>query len=354
MDLEAKLKEKFKGKLFSATDAFWHTDFLQCGIPAIDKALGNGIGYGRVAEFYGPWSTGKTMLLYYYLAANQRKGGKSILFEAEGAFSEDFYATLGGDPNSLLVYPADTVEDVFDAIVSICELMKAEAKAGNLTPVLIGWDSIACTGTKHLMEAGMEKRDMSKAGAMSTGCQLVRNHLHDTRVAIIATNQTRTMIGSMSSETHTPGGDAWRFLCSQRLELDLDGGYKGCMIQAREEDQKVDIGKWTKGKVTKNKLAAPFGRFSLPIYVQEGLSHPIWDRPLKLGIDIEETLFQMYSKGHWKLPSKKLVIEQNGAWWKLEETIAPGYKNWMKKDWLEVLAKFPQLRTLPYDSAEAA
>ena len=347
-DLASDLKGIFKGKLFNATDAFWHTDFLRTDIPAIDTALGGGVGYGRVSELYGNWSSGKTLLLYRLLANNQKAGGKSILFEAEGAFSPDFYAALGGDPDTLLVYAADTVEEVFDGVVSVCGLMAKYAKAGNATPVAIGWDGIAATGTKHLQEVGMDKRDMSKANAMSTGCQLVRGHIKECRVAFIATNQTRDKIGSNDSQTHTPGGVSFPFLASQRIELMFDGGTKSSLIYARKAEGEGEIGRWVRGKVVKNKLGPPFGQFMLPIYVHEGFLHPEWEYKTKLGIDETEALFYMYLRGTWTPPSRKPVIENIGAWYKFSEELFPNAKKFQKVDWLEVLAEYPQLRTLPY------
>lgn len=346
VDILSSLQTAFEGTMFRASDAFWHTDFLRTGIAGVDYALGGGFGYGRLAELYGRWSSGKTMLLYKALANNQKMGGVSALWEAEGAFSPDFYASLGGNPETLLVYPVDTVEDAFSGFVKVCDLMAEAAKKGDKTPVAMGWDGIAATGTKHLLDVGMEKRDMSKANAMSTGCQLITTLIKSTRVALIATNQTREKIGDMDSSIHTPGGNAWPFHSSQRVLLEFAGGTKGSLLL---DGNNEPIGRWVTGQVTKNKLGPPFKKFMLPIYVVNDEPHPVYpDKKTHVGIDEDEALFYFYAKKTFMLPNKEAVME-HGAWNSLHPSIAPGFKKFMQRDWPEVLEKFPILRTLPYD-----
>lgn len=356
MGFEEELNTAFKGAMHRANQSFWHTDMLPSGLPSLDHALGGGFGYGRIVELYGDWSSGKTMVLYYALANNQKLGGTSILFEAEGAFNAEFYAKLGGDPDTLWVYPVDTVEEVFDGMVTIVKTVGKNSKKGSDRPrVAIGWDSIAATGTKHLLEAGMEKRDMSKAGAMSAGTQLVTTQIKESRICVIATNQTREKIGSNDSATHTPGGKAWPFHSSQRVELQFDGGSKGSLIWSAEKDA-VEIGRHIRGCITKNKLAAPFGRFSLPIYVKEGFWHPLgYNCGIEVGIDSRESLFYLYRDKNCTLEGREAVFTSpSSGWYELSEKIAPGYKKWQKKDWLEVLDAYPVLWTLPYEGLPSA
>jgi RecA/RadA recombinase len=348
--LAKALQNVFQGTLYKASDAYWHTDFLSTLIPAVDNALGGGFGYGRVSEIFGDWSAGKTLLLYYALIGNQKAGGTSILFESEGAFTPSFFEALGGNPKKLLLYSADTVEDVFDGFMAICRLMSS--RTDDDTPIAVGWDSIGATDTKHSQDTKMEKRDMSKPGQMSRGTRKVTNAIKKCRIALIATNQTRDEIREdrrAGGLPHTPGGKAWPFHSSQRVLLEYDGSEEGSMILCRDETYK--IGRMVKGTTVKNKLASPFGEFLLPIYVKEGFKHPIFDEETKTGIHIDESTFYMYTKGHYLRPDKDLVVKA-GSWCSLHEEFNHG--NFRRREWPSVLEKHPELRTLIYDTRDGA
>lgn len=350
MGVLEELAKAAKGALHRADDKFWCTDMLPCGIAAVDWCLGGGVGYGRVTELIGAWSSGKTMLLYLFLAQNQRMGGVSILFEAEGAFNEDFYRKLGGDPSTLWVYNLETVEQLFDSIEVICD---AKMKSKDQKPYALGWDSIAATATKHLMETDMGVRDMSKANAMDQGCKKIRSKLEETKIAVISTNQTREKIGSMDSAVHTPGGNAWPFLASQRVHLQFDGGDKSSKILSR--DGTVEIGRWTKGKVIKNKLATPFGEFILPIYVEDGHWHPEYEEGTIIGIHAIESLFYNYLRKRIYLPDKTAIVElHDGGWYTISNRALPGgSKKFRKSEWPQIVKEYPWLLTYPYDQKTA-
>lgn len=335
-----RIAKSLKRPVRLATDPFWETARLESGLAPLDHALGLGWGRGRAAELFGNWSSGKTMVLYITLAENQRRGGISILGEAEGAFDEEFFVKLGGDPSTLIVENVDTVEELFGFVDTICKTATLGEK------IVIGWDGIAATSTKHLAEVGMDKVDMSKPNAMNRGCQLIRSHLKDKGVCLITTNQVREKIGSNDSATHTPGGNAYPFLCSQRVELRFDGGSKGSLIYSR--DGKLQIGRWVRGMVVKNKLGPPFTMFKLPIYVVAGQWHPEFDYATSLGIDKIEALLVHYVSGGYKLPDGTFVVSQASGWHKLNPQIGDE-PSFYAKGWPDILAKYPILWRLVYD-----
>jgi len=320
----------------------------------VDHGLGGGFGYGRTIELYGNWSSGKTMLLYYALANNQRFGGDSILIESEGAFDDDFFATLGGDPSKLLVFADDetsTVERVFKLIEQIC--LKV-SKLGGSRPVCVGWDGIAATGTDHLEEKGMDVVDMSHPKMVSQGCKLVTNKIHKAGICVIATNQTRENYKTKDSEPTTPGGKAWKFHASQRLELKFDGGTKTSIIT---DSNDFELGRWVVGYVSKNKLATPFARFRLPIYTATGLPHPVYKgRKTQLGIDTDQTLFSYYQIGRFFVNDKceRVVVSagDKGGWFLLHPSIDKSQTKFHAGDWPKKLEQFPKLKTLLYDDLE--
>ncbi|TXH17550.1 MAG: hypothetical protein E6R03_03790 [Hyphomicrobiaceae bacterium] len=369
--LSKAFSSKKLGDVYRGGDALWATDFAPSGIAAVDCSLGGGFARGRIHELYGNFSSGKTLVLYATLANNQRLGGESVLFESEGAYSPDFFRNMGGDPDKLTLIPADKVEDVFDGMLAVCkeqEKMIAEAmKTKGATPMprltVIGWDSIAATGTKHLFDTGMDKRDMSKSGAMSQGTQLVTTAIKECNVCVIGVNQVREAIGSKDSATHTPGGNAWGFHSSSRVELMYDGGSRTSLIHdppakgQKPEDFKgrEEIGRWIKGYVVKNKCASPFAKFKLPIYTYPGRPHPEFDRETKLGIDIDEMLLTFYLEGRFYLPDGGRVVHVPSAgWYALHPALDPDQQKFRQSKWPEMLDLLPALRTLPYDIKQSS
>jgi len=337
-------------------DTDWSTEKLPTGIVPIDYILNGGFGYGRFAEIFGNYSSGKSYLLYLALIQNQKRGGTSILLEEEGAYDPTFFQRLGGDTKSLVLpSKVDTCEDVFDAINEICKIATKE----ELKNICIGWDSIAATSTKHLEETGMEKRDMSKALAMSTGCQLIRSVVKKSGVCVIATNQTRELINvKYGPKTGTPGGRGYPFICSQRIELSFKGG----VIMASDKD-KTPVGRQIKVRVDKNKLGPAMRDCTLYFYTEDGDEHPVYKYPTSIGIDENESLFDFYLKGRFHLPPRTpderpwegpRVVNPNGAWYTLDESIDPSGKSFRSGEWVKKLEEFPNLRTLPMEHLDGA
>lgn len=347
------LKTQLQGKrrkpvVYSGIDNCFDVEPLPCGIAAIDYILGGGLAYGRLSELFGNYSTGKSYLLYLFLAMNQRLGGTSVLFESEGAYSKDFFRSIGGSPEDLLVRPANATEDIFDGMADIS---KYASKQKDDHRFCVGWDSIAGTGTKHLQKTGMEKRDMSKAGSMTQGCQYITALIAEQRICVIATNQTRDTIGEdydPMKRTHTPGGRAWPFHASQRLELQYRGGFITQTDEKGEPDHtKPSLGQRVRAFVDKNRLCPPHQTCELTFYNHAGYPHPLYGTPTKLGVDYAESLYHFYRHSEFRLPNGNPVIQLSGSWNKIDESVAE-YKKFYAKDWLKVLEDIPDLWQLAY------
>jgi len=89
------------------------------GIPtgslSLDLALGGaGIPRGRIAELFGPESSGKTTLALHIIANAQRAGGVAAFIDAEHALDTTWAKRLGVDVSGLLVSQPDTGEQALD------------------------------------------------------------------------------------------------------------------------------------------------------------------------------------------------------------------------------------------------
>lgn len=371
-ELENAFKKALSGALYNASSPQWATwSVLPTGIPALDRALGGGFAYGTLSELFGDWGVGKTMLLYLLLAQNQKLGGTSVLFESEGAFYPEFFAALGGNPKTLLLKPIRTVEEFFDGVYKLLTVMKQAKAKGKKDVCVMGWDSLAGTGTEHLQKTwakGEKKQDMSKARRMSEGCALITQMVDETNAMVVATNQLRVNIGAADWERpHTPGGKGWPFHSSQRIELNFDGGPVGSQIHYEEgEGKKVHIGRKVRGEIIKNRIAPPFRKFTMPLYTEAGYPHPLWQgEETKLGVDVEESTWNWISdprstfavrNEEGTVVGRKRFCTSSGSRWNFAEEItafmaATGDTppSFFKKDFKQILPSVPQILMAHYD-----
>lgn len=364
MSLRDKFKAAFKGGVEMSLSRTWGQERLPFGVAAVDAVSYGGPAEGRLHEIFGSWSTGKTMLLYQWLINCQKNGVVTFLCEAEGAFSPELFIDLGGrydekDPNGLILKPMETAEDFFTFVKKTADIAK-----GSNEPIAIGLDSLAALSTKWRMKEGVDKQDMGKkAAVLSRGTEYIKNIIRDSRIAIVATNQVRGGPNQQEwDDTHTPGGKAWPFYSSLRIELKRDGGPVGSQITydetkdetgAKKKLKSYKIGRAVKGEVVKSKLGSPWGTFQLSIYTKAGFPHPLFeDAETKKGIDIEEALFSYYvsNTDAYFGQERHRFVEAGGAGrFKLSEEMFGSSnpfveRSFTKKQWLVVLDEVPSLR----------
>lgn len=218
-------------------------DVIPTGSLALDAALGvGGLPRGRIVEIYGPESSGKTTLTLEVIAQAQLLGLTCAFVDAEHALDPNYAQNLGVEVDDLLVSQPDTGEQAL-------EITDMLVRSNAVDVIVI--DSVAALTPKAEIEGemgashvGLQARLLSQALRKLTGVVSHSNTL------VIFINQIRMKIGVMfgSPET-TTGGNALKFYSSVRI--DIRGGE-----QVKEGDEA--IGRKTRVKVVKNKVAAPY------------------------------------------------------------------------------------------------
>ena len=90
---------------------------ISTGSLSLDIALGGtGIPRGRVAELFGPESSGKTTLALHIIASAQRAGGVAAFIDAEHAMDPTWAKKLGVDVSSLLISQPDNGEQALEIV----------------------------------------------------------------------------------------------------------------------------------------------------------------------------------------------------------------------------------------------
>lgn len=251
-------------------------DAVSTGCLALDSSLGTGgCARGRLYEFYGPNSSGKSTLALSVCMQALMRNMEVVYIDAEHAIDPKLVRKMGAevniDPDRVCLIQAFTGDDNL-------EIAEKLMKTGEVDVCVV--DSVSALLPKDMAEGeigdtyiGLLARLMSKA------CMKLTPVANRTNTLLIFINQIRHSIGKWGDDRITTGGEALSFYTTGRIKVEGGESKKSRIIG----DGGVVIGHESDFQIVKNKLAAPWRTAKVDLIYGRGFN--FISEVVTLGVD---------------------------------------------------------------------
>lgn len=223
--------------------------------PRMNWCTYGGLPMGRIIEFYGEEHGGKTTTALDSVANYQQmEGSKKVLYvDAENTLDIEWAQKLGVDisPDRFVLFQPQkgiSAEVIFDFIVDA-------VSTGEIGLWVL--DSIGVLFSEAEWEKSIQDKTYGGISKPLTNfSKKIEQVMHGTDCTGIGINQIRENLNSTWGGVTTPGGKAWRHMCSVRIEFRRGKFYdeKGNEISRGSENP---VGNIVNVDMAKNKTCPP-------------------------------------------------------------------------------------------------
>ena len=273
---------------------------------SLDLPLGGGLPDGRIVEYYGGESSGKTTAAIHTIAQHQSEGKGCAFVDYEHAFDPEYARGLGVDTSQLVFSQPTHAEQGLTVVEKLID-------TGELRLIVV--DSVAAMLPKAELEGDMGDSKIGvHARLMSQAMRKIAGKAYKNNTSIIFINQTRDKIGVMfGSPVTTAGGNALKFYASIRVEF-----YRG----TKKEEKGEAVLNQGKMKVVKNKTYPPYKTSQYDLEYGKGISKEseILDYGTELEVIVKKGSWYYYYPDENMEEENKVTLGQGKE--KAKETLA--------------------------------
>lgn len=335
----SKVMKKYTTSVQAPEEA-GHVDRLLLDSPRLNYNFGGGFPLGRIVEFFGPESGGKSVLSWYIGGHIQRREKQNVvlILDYERTFNSKYARTAGLelDPDKLIIIRPLTGEEGF-------QIAQEMVETGDIGLIII--DSLAAIPAGKAVDSDYGKGFVGPAALISSALVKFNPYLDRFKTSLININQERDDIGGFSPvpgmvAKKTPGGAAPRYWASWRARV------------TRTQDIKVKgvaVGNGIKVTNKKNKIGVPKRVSEMVLYYGSGFD--VMEEYVSFIADKEMGLADI--RGAWiygldgtPLEGQKFQGRANLSEWLLQN---PGVLEACK---LHITAKFEQNLSTDVDPDE--
>lgn len=285
-------------------------------IPEMNRITYGGIPIGRIVEFYGKESGGKTTTALDLIKnAQQKYPEKKVLFvDVEMTFDPVWATKMGVDVESLFIFvPVD------HSAGQILEIVQDFIETGEFSLIVI--DSLAAMVSDAEQEKSIE--DSTYAGISKELSRFVRKATRtcaSTATTLVGINQMRDDMSGYNMDK-TPGGRAWKYHCSVRLSFTVDKHIKQDGTDATNQTEDP-AGVRIKARLTKSKCFPSdrrIGYYTLLFVTGLDVVSDLIEAAVNVGVIEKGGSWYNYQQSKWQGKFKaKEALENDEA---LRETI---------------------------------
>lgn len=216
----AKIQKEYGDRAIRKGEDFEEKERIPTGFMSLDYLLGGGIPKGKIMEFQGPKSSGKSMLSMKAVDQAIKTTGKpAVWVDMEMSWDPTWASQHIDDISMVKVYQIPVAEAAVDAI--------RHSLTADDPPCIIVLDSIAALSSFKEQERDVngEQRVGVMASLMALAMRLWTHPADMADCPIIMINQLRDDIGAFSphgTKEKSPGGRAKEFVSS--LIIDIRAG----------------------------------------------------------------------------------------------------------------------------------
>ncbi len=244
-------------------------EIISTGSTLLDLAIsggrvrGGGLPSGILVEIFGPFGSGKTVLLCEVAGAIQRQGGQVMFHDPEARLNKQFARQFDLDTDILEYSTPDTVPEVFSSV------REWNPKARGINGIFA--DSLAALSTEMEL-SDKDQYGMRRAKEFSEELRKTCRVLVNKNLLMVCSNQVRQNLGAgpYGQKYISPGGESIGFYSSLRLRTNKPSKIKENKKIAGKDVTRV-VGVEVEVEVFKSSVWKPYRTAPLTIIFDYGI-----------------------------------------------------------------------------------